>query len=70
MSADPCAERVNRVADRLADTLTEALMSLCKLRRTHPLTDEEAATALTALLHEQGIQLNGDLLHTLIKAAQ
>ena len=70
MSADPRAERMDRVADRLAETLDSALTSLAKLRHSHPLTDGEAVIALSALLTAQGVQLNDGLLYSLVTSIQ
>jgi hypothetical protein len=56
---------MDAVADRLADALDDSLHSLARLRRSQPLTDQEAVTALAALLHTRGIQLNDSLLQTL-----
>jgi hypothetical protein len=57
---------MDRVADRLATNLKDALSSLDRLRDDTPLTDEEATVALSALLHDQGIRLNDGLLQVFV----
>ena len=70
MSPDPRSERMDRVADRLANALDDSVSSLTSLRRSQPLTDEEAVSALTALLRTRGIQLNESLLHMLVSKTE
>lgn len=62
------SERMDRVADRLAEALDGSLSSLARLRGSQSLTEEQAVTALAALLQMHSIQLNESLLHTLVRA--
>lgn len=65
MSPDTHDARIDRVADRLAGVLGEALASLARLRGDEMLTDDEAARELSALLDAQGIQLADGLVEAL-----
>ena len=56
---------MDKVADRLAAELEDALSDMNGVRSRGSLTDEEAAVALGSLLEAQGIRLNDGLLHTL-----
>lgn len=66
MPSDARAERMDRVAARLAESLNGPLTSLARLRESHRLSDAEAIRALASMLQGQGIQLNDGLLGTLV----
>ena len=65
MTPDRHDARIDRVADRLAEVLGDALSSLVRLRGDVALTDDQAARELSVLLEAQGIQLDDGLVHAL-----
>jgi hypothetical protein len=65
MTPDAHDARIDRVADRLADVLGEAIDTLVSSRRTEALTEEQAARELGDLLDAQGIHLADGLVHVL-----